>query len=70
MATLTYNRVQTVEVKLKRQPTEDEIKILLWNGNENMFSLPLDLIDFDEEVVINEDYSFNCYPYIPKPTLT
>jgi len=31
-----------------------------------MFSLPDDLIDFDTEDILEEDYSSNYHVYIPK----
>jgi hypothetical protein len=65
---LKFTRTQEVEVELKREPTDEELKILLGKDNElNIFDLPKDLINWDTEEVIGEDYSSNCNVYIPKP---
>jgi hypothetical protein len=65
---LKFSRVQEVEVELKREPTIEELKILLGKDIEaTMFDLPEDLIDWDSEYVVGEDYSSNTNIYIPKP---
>ena len=65
---LKFSRVQEVEVELKREPTIEELKILLGKDIEaSMFDLPEDLIDWDSEDVVGEDYSSNTNIYIPKP---
>ena len=67
MAKIIFLRTQKVQIELKRTPTDEELKILLEkNEDENMFDLPEDLIDFDAEEIIEEDYSSNYYAYIPK----
>ena len=67
MAKIIFSRTQKVQIELKRTPTDEELKILLGkNEDENMFDLPEDLIDFDAEEIIEEDYSSNYYAYIPK----
>lgn len=67
---LKFSRTQEVEVELKREPTIEELKILLGKDvEENMFSLPDDLIDWDSEDVLGEDYSSNIHIYIPKPEI-
>jgi hypothetical protein len=68
---LTFSRTQKVEVELKREPTIEELKILLGKDNEStMFDLPEDLIDWDNENVVDEDYSSNTNIYIPKPEIS
>ena len=65
---LKFSRVQEVEVELKREPTIEELKILLGKDIEaSMFDLPEDLIDWDSEDVVGEDDSSNTNIYIPKP---
>ena len=67
---LKFSRVQEVEVELKREPTTEELKILLGKDIEaSMFDLPEDLIDWDSEDVVGEDYSSNTNIYIPKPEI-
>jgi hypothetical protein len=67
---LKFSRVQEVEVELKREPTKEELKILLGKDNEaTMFDLPEDLINWDSENVVNEDYSSHCNIYIPRPEI-
>jgi len=67
MTKITFFRVQEVEIKLERQPTDEELKILLGKSqDESMFDLPEDLIDFEKEEVIGEDYSCDFYVYIPE----
>lgn len=67
---LKFSRTQEVLVELKRQPTDEELKILLGkHDEENMFSLPEDLIDWDSEDIVGEDYSSNLHVYIPKPEI-
>ena len=67
---LRFSRTQEVEIELKRQPTDKEMIILLGKDEEeNIFSLPDDLIDWDSEEVLNEDYSSNIHTYIPKPQI-
>ena len=64
---LLFTRTQEVEIELLRQPTKEEKKILLGQDKEtNMFELPEDLINFDKEYIKGEDYSQNCYVYIPE----
>ena len=64
---LKFSRVQQVEVELKREPTIEELKILLSKDDEStMFDLPEDLINWDSEDVVGEDYSDNYHAYIPK----
>ena len=65
---LKFSRTQEVQVELFREPTDEELKILLGRDNEtNMFDLPNDLIDWDSKEVIGEDYSSNTNIYIPRP---
>jgi hypothetical protein len=65
---LKFSRVQEVEVELKRDPTVEELKILLGKDSEaTMFDLPKDLIEWDSEEVVGEDYSSNRHIYIPRP---
>lgn len=53
---LIFNRLQTVEVELIRSPTDEEEKILLGkHDSESMFDL--DIIDWESEEVVDEDYS-------------
>lgn len=53
---LIFNRLQTVEVELIRSPTDEEEKILLGKyDSESMFDL--DIIDWESEEVVDEDYS-------------
>ena len=53
---LIFNRLQTVEVELFRSPTDEEEKILLGKyDSESMFDL--DIIDWESEEVVDEDYS-------------
>lgn len=67
---LKFSRVQQVEVELKREPTIEELKILLSKDDEStMFDLPEDLINWDSEDVVGEDYSDNYHAYIPKPEI-
>lgn len=64
---IEFSRVQRVQIELLREPTDKELDILLGkDDNLNMFCLPIDLINFDDEEVINEDYSSNVHIYIPK----
>ena len=68
---LKFSRTQEVEVELLREPTAEELKILLGKDNEaTMFDLPEDLINWDSEKVIGEDYSSNTNIYIPKPEIS
>ena len=65
---LKFSRVQEVEVELKREPSIEELKILLGKDSEaTMFDLPKDLIEWDSEEVVGEDYSSNINIYIPLP---
>ena len=65
---LKFSRTQEVEVELLREPTAEELKILLGKDNEaTMFALPEDLINWDSEEVVGEDYSSNTNIYIPLP---
>ena len=65
---LKFSRTQEVQVELLREPTHEELKILLGrDNNASMFDLPDDLIDRDSEEVIGEDYSSNTNIYIPRP---
>ena len=65
---LKFSRTQEVQIELLREPTHEELKILLGQDNEaSMFDLPDDLIDWDSEEVIGEDYSSNTNIYIPRP---
>jgi hypothetical protein len=65
---LKFSRTQEVEVELLREPTSEELKILLGKDREaTMFDLPEDLIHWDNEEVVGEDYSSNCHAYIPRP---
>lgn len=49
-------------------PTAEEMTILLGvHDNENIFSLDDDLIDWENEEIIEEDYSSNVHTFIPKP---
>lgn len=67
MPKFTFSRVQRVEIELKRQPTDEELRILLGRDEDaTMFDLPEDLIDWDTELVIDEDYSDNVHVRIPK----
>jgi glyceraldehyde-3-phosphate dehydrogenase/erythrose-4-phosphate dehydrogenase len=67
---LKFSRVQEVEVELKRDPTVEELKILLGKDSEAiMFDLLKDLIEWDSEEVVGEDYSSNRHIYIPRPKL-
>lgn len=67
---LKFSRVQEVKVELKRKPTHEELKILLGKDNETtMFDLPEDLIDWNSEDVVGEDYSSHCNIYIPRPEI-
>ena len=67
MAKIIFSRTQKVQIELKRTPTDEELKILLGkNEDESMFDLPEDLIDFDAEEILEEDYSSNYHAYIPK----
>ena len=67
MAKIIFSRTQKVQIELKRQPTDEELNILLGEDEEeNMFSLPDDLIDFDAEDILEEDYSPNSHVYLPK----
>lgn len=53
---LIFNRLQTVEVELIRSPTDEEEKILLGKYDSgSMFDL--DIIDWESEEVVDEDYS-------------
>jgi len=55
---LKFSKVQEVEFELKREPTIEELKILLGKENETtMFDLPEDLIDWDSEDVVESEYS-------------
>lgn len=63
-----FTRTQTVHLELKRMPTAEEMTILLGvHDNENIFSLDDDLIDWENEEIIEEDYSSNVHTFIPKP---
>lgn len=67
---LKFSRTQEVEVELMREPTDEETKILLGRDTEaTMFDLPEDLINWDSEEVIGEDYSSHCNIYIPRPEI-
>ncbi len=70
MTKLIFHRVQTVQIELLREPTEHE-KLILLNKveDENMFSLPNDIINWDDEEIIGEDYSTNIHVYIPENKL-
>lgn len=58
MKRLIFERWQKVSIELKREPTNEELKILLGKDeDENMFSLPDDLIDWNDEEILEEDYS-------------
>jgi hypothetical protein len=64
---LIFYRIQTVEVSLKREPTEKEKAILRGEDVDSeltMFDLD-DLIDWDTEEVVNEDYSNDVWQHIP-----
>ena len=68
--TLTFNRVQSVEVQLKRIPSIEEITVLLGEDDElTMFDLPDDLIDWKTEEIIGEDYSSNVRTFIGSPAI-
>jgi hypothetical protein len=68
--TLVFNRVQSIEVQLKRIPSTEEITILLGEDDElTMFDLPDDLIDWESEEIIGEDYSSDIKTYIYPPTI-
>ena len=55
---LIFERWQKVSVNLKRKPTNAELYILKGNSkNETIFDLSDDLIDWDSEEVLEEDYS-------------
>jgi hypothetical protein len=70
MTKLIFERWQKVEVELKREPTQDERKILLGKDEDNnMFSLPDDLIDWDTEEAVEEDYSAPVNIQTKKPYL-
>lgn len=61
---LKFYKTQTIEVELKRKPTKEEIKILEGKDDElTIFDID-DLIDWNSEEVIDEDYSNNVQPYI------
>jgi len=65
---LKFSRTQEVEIELLREPTAEELKILLSRDSEaTMFDLPEDLINWDSEEVVGEDYSSNYYAYVPRP---
>jgi hypothetical protein len=65
---LKFSRTQEVQIELLREPTVEELKILLGKDIEsNMFDLPDDLIDWDSEEVVGEDYSSNYFAHIPRP---
>ena len=61
---IRFGRKQYIEIELKRNPTKEETQILLGKDEEkSMFELPLDLIDFDNEEIVEEDYSFDKNSY-------
>lgn len=65
---LRFSRVQRVEVELLREPTKDERNILLGYDNETtMFDI--DIIDWDSEDIIDEDYSFGIDTILYSPEL-
>ena len=67
MSKLAFSRVQRVEVELKREPTKEEVMIL--EGKDEyltMFDLPEDLINWDDEEVVDEDYSSGITRDIPR----
>jgi hypothetical protein len=67
---LKFSRTQEVEVELLREPTAEELKILLARDTEaTMFDLPEDLINWDSEEVIGEDYSSHYNVYVPRPEI-
>ena len=67
MSKLIFHRVQKVEVELKREPTKEEVRILEGEDeNLTMFDLPEDLINWDDEEVVDEDYSSGISHNIPK----
>lgn len=58
-------RLQTVEIPLKREATKEEKDIIIGNvDNLSMFDLDY-LIEFDNEEVIDEDYSCDVTRNIP-----
>ena len=64
MKKIKVYRIQEVTFNLKREPTPKEKRIL--EGRDEEFSLfDLDIVDFDSEEVISEDYSNNVSQYIP-----
>ena len=66
---LQFQRAQTVEVELLREPTLEEMKILLGKDeNASMFDLE-NIIDWDKEEIINEDHSFETFVKLEKPKL-
>lgn len=67
MKELSVQRVQRVEVKFKREPTEEEMRILEGKDeNLTMFDLSEDLLNWDNEEIVDEDYSCGISIDIPK----
>ena len=67
MSKLIFQRIQKVEVKFKREPTEEEMRILEGKDeNLTMFDLPEDLLNWDNEEIVDEDYSCGISIDIPK----
>lgn len=55
---LRFERKQTVEVQLLREPTINERQILLGNNNDvTMFDIQDGLINWHSEEIVDEDHS-------------
>ena len=65
---LQFERWQRVKVTLLREPTNLELLVLNGKTTEvSLFDLPDDLIDWETEEIIEEDYSQEYSPTINKP---
>lgn len=56
MYTIKFQVTETRTVDLKREPTQAEIDMINGLNNENMYSTPDDLIDWDTEDVYEADH--------------
>lgn len=65
---IIYYRKQKVQAPLLREPNQEELKILLGKDDDaSMFDL--DIVDFEKEEVLDEDYSSGRCVMIPNPSI-
>lgn len=65
---IVFWRCQKVEAPLLRVPDEEEIDIL--KGNDDSVSMfDLNIVDFDKEEVVDEDYTFETFIKLERPKI-